>query len=105
MVVDICNAKVTYSVKQLTAGCVDETSFHFGFIDDNDYNIRYSIISCIVVCRWLSSEHSNKVVILGLIEINEQLSVRNSLNALLSVELYELIFFSRIGVCMSGNWI
>ena len=36
MVVDICNADVTYSVKQLTAGCVDETCIHFGFIVDND---------------------------------------------------------------------
>ena len=39
MVVESFNAKVTYSVKQLTAGCVDETSFHFGFIVDNDYDI------------------------------------------------------------------
>ena len=38
MVVEICNAKVTYSVKQLTADCVDETSVHHGFNVDNDYN-------------------------------------------------------------------
>ncbi len=44
MVVEICNAKVTYSVKQLTAGCVDEMSFHFGFIVDNDYNIRFRTV-------------------------------------------------------------
>ena len=36
MVVDICNAKVTNSVKQLTAVCVDETSVHHGFNVDND---------------------------------------------------------------------
>ena len=41
MVVEIFNAKVTYSVKQLTAGCVDETSVHFVFIVDNDYNIWF----------------------------------------------------------------
>ena len=41
MVVNICNADVTYSVKQLTAGCVDETSVHFGFIVENDYDIRF----------------------------------------------------------------
>ena len=34
------NAKVTYSVTQLTADCVHETSFHFGFIVENDYDIR-----------------------------------------------------------------
>ena len=38
------NANVTYSVKQLTAGCVDETSFHFGFIVDNDYSIRFRTV-------------------------------------------------------------
>ena len=48
MVVDIFNGKVTYSVKQLTAGCVDETSVHFGFIVDNDYNI------CSVQCNYAS---------------------------------------------------
>ena len=31
MVVKIFNAKVTYSVKQLTADCVDETSVRHGF--------------------------------------------------------------------------
>ena len=41
MVVEIFNAKVAYSVKQLTAGCVDETSVHHGFNVDNDYNIRF----------------------------------------------------------------
>ena len=41
MVVEIFNAKVTNSVDQLTAGCVDETSVHFGFIDDNDHNICF----------------------------------------------------------------
>ena len=30
------NANVTYSVKQLTASLVDETSVHFGFIEEND---------------------------------------------------------------------
>ena len=40
----------------------------------------------------LSLEHSYNVFILEGIEINEQLSLRNSLNALLSVELYELGF-------------
>ena len=40
MVVEIFNAKVTYSVKQLTADYVDETSVHHGFNVDNDYNIR-----------------------------------------------------------------
>ena len=34
------------------------------------------------VCHWLSWEHSYNVVILEGIEINEQLSLRNSLNAL-----------------------
>ena len=39
------------------------------------------------------------------VEINEQLSRSNSLNAfLLSVELSELGFSPRIGVCMPGNW-
>ena len=41
MVVDICNADLTYSVKQLTTSCVDETSVHFGFMVDNDYDIRF----------------------------------------------------------------
>ena len=40
MVVEICNSKVTYIVKQLTADCVDETSVHHGVNVDNDYNIR-----------------------------------------------------------------
>ena len=40
MVVEIFNAKVIYSVKQLTAEYVDETSVHHGFNVDNDYNIR-----------------------------------------------------------------
>ncbi len=44
MVVEHFNAKVTYSVKQITAGCVDETSFLFGFIVDNDYNIRFRTV-------------------------------------------------------------
>ena len=35
------NANVTHSVKQLSAGCVDETSVHHGFNVDNDYNIRF----------------------------------------------------------------
>ena len=41
MVVEIFNANVTYSVKQRTAGFVDETSVHFGFIVDNDYNVWF----------------------------------------------------------------
>ena len=44
MVLEIVNAKVTYSVKQLTAGCVDDTSFHFGFIVDNEYNIWFRTV-------------------------------------------------------------
>ena len=44
MVVEIFNAKVTNNVKQLTAGCVDDTAFHFGFIVDNDYNIRFRTV-------------------------------------------------------------
>ena len=44
MVVEICNANVTYSVKQLTADCVDETSVHHGFNVDNDYNIRFRTV-------------------------------------------------------------
>ena len=44
--------------------------------------VPYSIIRCIDVCHWLSWEHSYNVVILEGIEINEQLSLRNSLNAL-----------------------
>ena len=41
MVVEIFNANVTYSVKQLTADCVDETSVLHGFNVDNDYNIWF----------------------------------------------------------------
>ena len=41
MVLEIFNAKVTYSVTQLTADYVDETSVHHGFSVDNDYNSRY----------------------------------------------------------------
>ena len=44
MVVDIFNANVTYSVKQLTADCVDETSVHHGFNVDYDYNIRFRTV-------------------------------------------------------------
>ena len=44
MVVEIFNAKVTYSVKQLTADCVDETSVHHGFNVGNDYNIRFRTV-------------------------------------------------------------
>ena len=44
MVVELFNAKVTYSVKQLTADSVDETSIHFGFIVDNDYNIWFRTV-------------------------------------------------------------
>ena len=44
MVVEIFNEKVTYSVKQLTAGCVDETSFHLGVIVDNAYNIWFRTV-------------------------------------------------------------
>ena len=44
MVVDIFKANVTYSVKQLTGGCVDETSVHHGFNVDNDYNIRFRTV-------------------------------------------------------------
>ena len=44
MVVEIFNAKVTYSVKQLTADCVDETSVLHGFNVDNDYNIRFRTV-------------------------------------------------------------
>ena len=44
MVVEIFNANVTYSVKQLTADCVDETSVHNGFNVDNDYNIRFCTV-------------------------------------------------------------
>ena len=44
MVVEIFNANVTYSVKQLTADCVDETSVHHGFNVDNDYNIRFRTV-------------------------------------------------------------
>ena len=59
MVVEIFNANVTYIVKQLTAGCVDETSVHHGFNVDNDIHpVPYSIISSIDVCYWLSWEHS-----------------------------------------------
>ena len=38
---DFFNVKVTYIIKQLTAGCVDETSVHHGFNIDNEYNIRF----------------------------------------------------------------
>ena len=38
------NAKVTYSVKQLTADFVDETSVLHGFNVDNDYNIRFRTV-------------------------------------------------------------
>ena len=41
MVVDICNADATFSEKQLTAGCVDETCVHLGFIVENVYDIRF----------------------------------------------------------------
>ena len=44
MVVEIFNANVTYSVKQLTADCVDETSVHNGFNVENDYNIRFRTV-------------------------------------------------------------
>ena len=44
MVVEIFNANVTYSVKQLTADCVDEMSVHNGFNVDNDYNIRFRTV-------------------------------------------------------------
>ena len=40
MVVAIFNANVKYSVKQLMADCVDETSVYDGFKVGNDYNIR-----------------------------------------------------------------
>ena len=42
MVVGIFNAKVTNSVDQFTAGCVDETSVHFGFVAENDHNIWFN---------------------------------------------------------------
>ena len=42
--VEIFNANVTYSVKQLTADCVDETSVLHGFNVDNDYNIRFRTV-------------------------------------------------------------
>ena len=44
MVVDIFNTKVAYSVNQLTADWVDETSVHHGFNVDNDYNIRFRTV-------------------------------------------------------------
>ena len=44
MVVEIFNGNVTYSVKQLTADCVDETSVHHGFNVDNGYNIRFRTV-------------------------------------------------------------
>ena len=44
MVVEIFNANVTYSVKQLTADCVDETSVLHGFNVDNDYNIWFRTV-------------------------------------------------------------
>ena len=31
---------VTNSVDQLTIGCVDDTCVHFGFVVENDYEIR-----------------------------------------------------------------
>ena len=40
MLVEIFNAKVSYSVEQVTAGCVDETSLHHGFNVDNDIRFR-----------------------------------------------------------------
>ena len=43
MVVEIVNANVTYSVKQLI-DCVDDTSVHHGFNVDNDYNIRFRTV-------------------------------------------------------------
>ena len=44
MVVEIFNANVTYSVKQLKAYCVDETSVLHGFNVDNDYNIWFRTV-------------------------------------------------------------
>ena len=35
------HSDVIYSVKQLTAGCVGETSIHFGLVVENDYDIRF----------------------------------------------------------------
>ena len=35
------HSDVIYIVKQLTTRCVDETSVHFGFMVDNDYDIRF----------------------------------------------------------------
>ena len=76
-------AKVTYSVKQLTADYVDETSVHHGFNVDNDYKhpVPYSITSCIDVCIGYRGNIPTTFFILAGIEINEQLSRRNSLNA------------------------
>ena len=34
------HSDVIYSEKQITTGCVDETSIHFGFVVENDYDIR-----------------------------------------------------------------
>ena len=54
MVVDIFNANVTYSVKQLTADCVDETSVHHGFNVDNEYNIRFRTVYNVARCLSLA---------------------------------------------------
>ena len=97
------HSDVIYSVKQLTAGCVDETSIHFGFVVKNDYDTRFIEYNELnQVSHWLSL--SDELCLLSAYqrsaEMNEQLSRRNSL---LSVELCELLFFPRIEVCLSAN--
>ncbi len=74
---------MTYSVEQLTADCVDETSVHHGFNVDNDYNTRFRTVQLVASMSILDIVgtflHS---FFLEVIEINEQHSVRNSLNVL-----------------------
>ena len=58
MVVDSVNAKVTYSLKQLTADCLDETSFHHGF------NVAYLVPGVLVFVFQLDLHRGNPPCVL-----------------------------------------
>ena len=61
----------TNRVCENVGNCYTDTDHEDGYLDE-------STLADIDVCHWLSWEHSYNVFILAGIEINEQLSLRNS---------------------------
>ena len=100
---------VTYSLEQLTRGCVDETpmraytSTYLRRMTITCGSVEYNELNrCLIGYRGNCASYISDYQ--QCVDINEQLSLKNALNALCYQSNCMNCFFPRICVCMSGNW-